>query len=421
MHWACGSSPDPTPRFPYAATSDAREQFANQHLQHDQFLTREEEAEAAWRLKHGKSRRFKIEKRSARICNIQRLWKITAPIILRRRKDDCGLPIVEKIVKPLWVRPGTMQQRVYAFHLAHPPLAARGTPHKAVDRRVQIGMQLGTLRLAALCPQAQSLADTVIHNSRFTGTVGPKKSFTDLNPKSAGVLGLLADLVGEGEQVIVGSPFDEFNVALHRRLQQAGVSSVLLNGSVSPTARGQYAARFKRQEFSVAVAGLKAMGKGHSFECARHLILPSMSFALDENEQFIHRVWRLNSRAAVSIWQFIMSNTIDEVLLQGFGDKLDSAQLALDGQLVEATVETVDVAEVLARATKNFDPTAPTHDEHEMEAQWRDSLCSRLRAAEERFRMKHGRSAATLEMHDEPSPLALALAALKKGKRAFAA
>jgi hypothetical protein len=61
MHWACGSSPDPTPRFPYAATSDAREQFANQHLQHDQFLTREEEAEAAWRLKHGKSRRFKIE------------------------------------------------------------------------------------------------------------------------------------------------------------------------------------------------------------------------------------------------------------------------------------------------------------------------------------------------------------------------
>lgn len=259
----------------------------------------------------------------------------------------------------------------------------------------------------------RSLADTVTHNSRFAGTVGPKKSFTDLNPKSAGVLGLLADLVGEGEQVIVGSPFDDFNVALHRRLQQAGVSSVLLNGSVSPTARGQYAARFKRQEFSVAVAGLKAIGKGHSFECARHLILPSMSFALDENEQFIHRIWRLTSRASVSIWQFIMSNTIDEVLLQGFGDKFDSAQL------VEATVETVDVGEVLARAMKNFDPTAPTHDEHEMETQWRDSLCSRLRDAEERFRTKHGRSAATLEVLDEPSPLALA--AMKKAKRAFAA
>lgn len=421
MHWACGSPSVPTPRFPYEGNSEAREQFANQHLQHDRFLTREEEAEAAWRATHGKSRTFRMEKRTARICNIQRLWKITAPIILRRRKDECGLPIVEKIVKPLWVRPGTMQQKVYAFHLAHPPLAARATPTKAVDRRVQIGMQLGTLRLAALCPHAPSLDDTVTHNSRFKGVVGPKKSFTDLNPKSAGVLGLIADLIAEGEQVIVGSPFDDFNQSLHRRLQLAGVSSVLLNGGVSPTRRGQHAALFKRQEFSVVVAGLKAMGKGHSFECARHLILPAMSYALDENEQFIHRVWRLTSRSAVSIWQFIMANTIDEVLLQGFSDKLDSAQLALDGQLVEATVETVDVAEVLARAVRNFDPLAETVDEHEMEAQWRDSLCTRLTAAEHAFRARHGKTRATLEVLDEPSPLSLALATLRRAKRSFAA
>ena len=34
----------------------------------------------------------------------------------------------------------------------------------------------------------------------------------------------------------------------------------------------------------------------------------------------------------------------------------------------------------LARAVPNFDPLAETVDEHEMEAQWRDSLCSRLAA-----------------------------------------
>lgn len=55
-----------------------------------------------------------------------------------------------------------------------------------------------------------------------------------------------------------------------------------------------------------------------------------------------------------------------------------------------------------------------------MEAQWRDSLCSLLRAAEERFRRKRSHTAATLEVLDEPSPLALALAALKKARRAFA-
>ena len=94
-----------------------------------------------------------------------------------------------------------------------------------------------------------------------------------------------------------------------------------------------------------------------------------MSFALDENEQFIHRVWRLNSQRTVSIWHFIMRNTIDEVLLAGFGDKLDSAQLALDGQFIKATVEPPDLSAVLAAAMKNFDPIAPTLDEQEMEAQ----------------------------------------------------
>ena len=69
------------------------------------------------------------------------------------------------------------------------------------------------------------------------------------------------------------------------------------------------------------------MGKGHSFECAKYLFLPSLSFALDENEQFIHRVWRLNSREDVTIFPFVMTNTIDELMAADFSDKLDSAQL----------------------------------------------------------------------------------------------
>jgi hypothetical protein len=91
MKWVCGNQPGPTARFPYEGTAEAREQFANHYLQHDEFLTREEEAEPAHYFKHGKSRRIKIEKRTARLCNVHRFWKITAPIILRRRKDDCGL------------------------------------------------------------------------------------------------------------------------------------------------------------------------------------------------------------------------------------------------------------------------------------------------------------------------------------------
>jgi hypothetical protein len=417
LKWVAGNQPGPTARFPYAGTAEAREEFANHYLQHDEFLTREEEAERAHFAKHGKSRSIKIEKRTARLCNVHRFWKIIAPLILRRRKDDCGLPIVKKIVKPIHIQPGRTQQQVYAFHLANPPLAARSTPHKPVERRVQIGMQLTVLRQVTLCPHAPDLEHTVTSNTRFTaGAVqGPKKSWTDMNPKMAAILAQLAEVITQGEQVIIGSPFAPFNAALHQRLVEAGVSSLLLDGGVSGKRRGQLAARYKQGEFSTIVAGLKAMGKGHSFECAKYLFLPSLSWALDENEQFIHRVWRLNSREDVTIFPFVMQNTIDELMAQDFGDKLDSAQLGLDGCLIEQQVEPMNVTQLLEKAVRNFDPHAATIDEADMEREWSESLRDRLQAAEASFRAHHLRARPPVpKTADEPSPLARALAMQRK-------
>ena len=418
MKWVCGNQPGPTARFPYEGSAEAREQFANHYLQHDEFLTREEEAERAHYFKHGKSRSIKIEKRTARLCNVHRFWKITAPIILRRRKDDCGLPIVQKIVQPICIPPGRTQQEVYRFHLENPPLAARATPTKPVERRVQIGMQLTTLRTVALCPHAPTLAQTVTSNSRFAPSTNlPKKSWTDLNPKMAAICAKAAEVIAQGEQVIIGSPFEPFNSALHARLAEAGVSSVLLDGSVSAKRRGAMAARYKEGEYAVIVAGLKAMGKGHSFECAKHLFLPSKSWALDENEQFIHRVWRLNSREDVTIYTFTTRNTIDELMDADFGAKLDSAQLGLDGQLIEQVVEEVDLAKLLEKAVRNFDPTAPTIDERDMEREWEDSLKHRLAASEAAFRLHHRHKAgAQFSVVEPPSPLTLALAARKRAR-----
>ena len=216
----------------------------------------------------------------------------------------------------------------------------------------------------------------------------------------------VAEVIAGGEQVIIGSPFEPFNSALHTRLAEAGVSSVLLDGSVSAKRRGVLAAHYKVGAYSVIVAGLKAMGKGHSFECAKHLFLPSKSWALDENEQFIHRVWRLNSREDVTIYTFTTQNTIDALMDADFGAKLDSAQLGLDGQLTEQDVEELDLAKLLAKAVRNFDPTAATIDERDMEREWEESLKHRLTAAD-----------APLTLLEPPGELARAWAARKRQLR----
>ena len=237
----------------------------------------------------------------------------------------------------------------------------------------------------------------------------------------AGAVGVVAEVIAGGEQVIIGSPFEPFNSALHSRLAEAGVSTVLLDGSVSAKRRGVLAAHYKAGAYAVIVAGLKAMGKGHSFECAKHLFLPSKSWALDENEQFIHRVWRLNSREDVTIYTFTTRNTIDELMDADFGAKLDSAQLGLDGQLIEQEVKEVDLAKLLAKAVRNFDPSAPTIDERDMEREWEESLKHRLTAAEGACRLhrrQRDRAAdAPLTLLEPPGELARAWAARKRQLR----
>lgn len=377
--WACGGSMEPTARWPYNGTSEAREEFANQHLQHDRFITQEKEKEQLYK------RRYKIEKRTARVTNIHRLWKLLAPVIVRRRKDECGEDIVPKIIKPIRIRPGTQQQKVYGFHLTNRPVAAKSG--KEVNRRTAIGMQLNILRQAALTPDEPNLASVIYEPG--AGKLDERRSRTVWTPRLAAIMSVIADQLNAGKQVIVGSPFIHFSNVLHSYLKHANVSTVLLDGATSPAIRAERAAAFKAKQYSVMVAGIKAMGEGHSFECCSRLILPSLSWAYDENEQFVHRVWRINSPEDVEIYTMVMENSIDEKLLELFQEKGDSAQLALDGKLFADKVEEIDLSALLAGAVRSFNPNAPTIDEADISSQWDEFLRLRVERAELRFREWH--------------------------------
>src|SRR5205085_10439888 len=132
--------------------------------------------------------------------------------------------------------------------------------------------------------------------------------------------------------------------------------------------------------------------------------------------QFIHRVWRISSTADVFIYQFILQNSIDALLLTDFGDKLDSAQLGLDGCLIEQHVQEVDLAQLLAKAVRNFDPAATTISERDIEREWHPTLRDRLADSEARFRARRGSTRMAQNSTQQPSPLAQALAAKKEAK-----
>lgn len=374
VQWATGGNSEPTARWPYENTAAAKERFANEHMVIERNITAEQKA-----LSTG-GRFRSVKKRIPALCNVHHLWKLLGPCIVRRRKSDTQEEMVAKKIVPIRIPPGTAQQEVYRYHLFNPPLVNK--KGETMSEMSQVAAQLQVLRQAALCPDSENMrsANGQPHKSA--------RSWSDFNPKAAAILKLIHDLISQGEQVVIMSPFQHFSTSIFNRLREAGVSVCLLDGNMPPLKRGKIAAQFKQKRYAVLIGGIDSMGAGYSFENAAHLILPSLSWAFDSNEQAINRVHRLNSPREVTIYTMVIENTIDEKLADIFHEKGDCSSLALDGQLFSDDKKEINLFELLREAVRNFNPEAETVSELAVEQEWR-ALRARLTVAEQAFRQWH--------------------------------
>lgn len=143
--WATGGHTDSTARWPYRDDSEERQRFAETFMVSERNISKEEAA-----LTNGRSAppgRYK--KLTPEVCNIHLLWKLLGPIILRRRKDDTGEDIVPKVRKVIRCEMGTLQQKIYQYHLGAEYIDKNGDD--------AIGAQLQALRAAAADPTSESL------------------------------------------------------------------------------------------------------------------------------------------------------------------------------------------------------------------------------------------------------------------------
>jgi superfamily II DNA or RNA helicase len=356
--WAAGGHTEPTARFPYALKDKGK--FAKSHLEIDRYTTREEERAITTATDRNSIR---IERESARVCNVHRLWRVLSPILIRRRKSDCGEPIVMKTIVPITVKPGTAQSTVYCHHLENRP--TRNKDGALVKHISSLGMQLTNLRLAACCPDAPSLAD-VCNN----GNPHHRRSWSPWTPKLDATIRKVSELLAIGEQVVIGSPFTHFTQTITSLLLEAGVKVIALDGTVSPADRGTAIEAFKAEKYSVIVCGLYSMSEGYSLDNCAHLIMPGKAFAYDTNSQFEARVWRITSRRPVTIYPIITETTIDERMAELYEEKSDTADLTLDGSFFEEEVEEFNAEKLYYDALQLIKTSYATIDEQTLEAAW---------------------------------------------------
>jgi hypothetical protein len=367
--WATGARPEAHARFPYPDATSAREEFANEFLVSERNLTKEKE----------KPQRYK--KLTPQVCNVHRLWKMFAPIILRRRKADFGEDIVAKQRHVVRAPLGTEQAAVYRFHLKAKYTDKNGCP--------AIGAQLQALRVASANP----VSELLIRPFGDGKTKGEPRSTASYIPKLHSALKLIHQILERGEQVIVFSAFHDSLDVLSARLTEAGVAHCLADGRTSQKRRGALAAQFKlgpgKSPHPVMLAGVECMSEGHSFHLCNNVILLCYSWAYDKFEQAINRVHRLNSRWPVNIYPIICDRSIDRKLEAMIQEKGDAAELVLDGRLQTEQSSEINLAELLDIARKEFDAGGKleTVDEHELEKEW-PPLRSSLSIAAANWRVK---------------------------------
>ncbi|HVM48406.1 MAG TPA: DEAD/DEAH box helicase [Candidatus Acidoferrum sp.] len=385
--WAVGGKAEATPIFPYRDESSERERFASTFMVTERNLSKEEQAKADGKKATGS----RFRKYTAEVCNVHRLWKLFGPIILRRRKQDAGEDIVPKVRKVIRCQMGTLQKKVYQYHL--------DAEYRDVNGKLAVGAQLQALRIAAAdpssdhlkpqpgepeetCPcrslnsQPSTLNPSPCPVCRGRGSVPlPPRSTNPYVPKAATVLTLIAEILERREQAVVFSAFNDPLDNFSHWLSEADVRHVLLDGRVSQKSRGDQAAIFKqgrRNDASIPVmlAGVECMAEGHSFHLANNVILMAYSWAYDKFKQALDRVHRMNSVKPVNVYVVVCPGTIDLRLESLVQEKADASELVLDGRLIGERTEEVNLAELLHVARREFNAREATIDEDALRSQW---------------------------------------------------
>ncbi len=368
--WATGGLSEAHPRWPYTNEEGEQEKFAQEFLVCERNLSKERRDNNGKVLadtgRGGKWRRGKV---TAEVCNIHRLWKLISPIVVRRRKKDIGEDIVEKVRQPIRVPLGTLQSRVYEYHLNASYVDKNGFP--------AIGAQLQALRSAAAAPNSGLLRYVGTDEEGASDSLQPTdqeffRSGTDYIPKVAACLTLIESIIRRGEQVVVFSAFHEPLDTISRRLDEAEVPHLLLDGRKSQHLRGQLAAQFKKgrpHAPPVLLAGVNAMAEGHSWHLANNCILLAFDWAYNLFEQGINRVHRINSEKTVNVYPIICQGTIDRKLEALIEEKGNACELVLDGELMGENVAEVNLTELLQIAHREFGKEQ-TLDEEELLREW---------------------------------------------------
>ncbi|MFD2081496.1 DEAD/DEAH box helicase [Actinopolymorpha cephalotaxi] len=227
----------------------------------------------------------------------ERLARVTAPFLLRRRKSDPGIAPE--------LPPKTESDVVVGL------TTEQATLYKAVVTEVMAEIQEseGVARRGLVLALLTALKQVCNHPAQYLHESGPL-------PGRSGKLAALDDLLdvilAEGESVLIFSQYVEMCRLLQDHLDRRGVRNLFLHGGITARKREHLVAEFQAGAAPVFLLSLKAGGVGLTLTRATHVVHFDRWWNPAVENQATDRAYRIGQDRPVQVHRLVTEGTLED-------------------------------------------------------------------------------------------------------------
>ena len=246
---------------------------------------------------------------------LARLQKMTAPFILRRKKEDVLRDLPEKLEEIRYVRFGEEQQKLYDGQVVHmkESIAVQSTEEFSKNK-MRILAELTRLR--------QICCDPALCFEGYKGEAAKLESCVQL----------IQSAVDGGHRLLLFSQFTSMLEILEGRLDAEQIAYFTITGGTAKEERLRLVKEFNGGTVPVFLISLKAGGVGLNLTGADMVIHYDPWWNLAAQNQATDRAHRIGQTKKVTVYKLIVRNSVEEKILKLQETKRDLADQVVNGE-----------------------------------------------------------------------------------------
>lgn len=257
---------------------------------------------------------------------LSNLNKQISPFILRRKKKDVLIDLPEKIENNIFIELSPSQKKLYAKEVEKVNKEIQeivGTEGWGKARFLFLGL---IMRLRQLCIDPRIVYE----------------NYTDESSKMENLVKVVKDAVANEHKILIFSSFKTALDIANSSLNNEGITTYMLDGSVSAKKRMQLVDNFNNDNTNVFLIMLKAGGTGLNLTSADIVIHLDLWWNPQAENQATDRAHRIGQKNNVEVVKLVALGTIEEKILE-----LQDKKKMLSDKLIEGDTRDQNVIEKL--------------------------------------------------------------------------